>query len=116
VRLVEHLRRLGLDVVFDLNGHTKVLGIGTTNNQLDTDWIAVQGARIDLLAFRIAPVQILYKGYAGTSGASFIEYVPFALVPAASVVVFAERSSGFERCDCITAFRSASLHGAFAAG
>jgi protein O-GlcNAc transferase len=50
------LRELELDIAIDLNGHT-------------------QGARPGILAHRPAPVQVLYLGYPGTSGADFIDYV-----------------------------------------
>jgi len=47
---------LEIDVAIDLAGHT-------------------QGARPGILAHRPAPIQVLYLGYPGTSGAQFIDYV-----------------------------------------
>lgn len=44
----------GLDIAIDLNGHTS-------------------GARTSLFAAKIAPIQINYLGYAGTSGADFYD-------------------------------------------
>jgi protein O-GlcNAc transferase len=45
-----------LDIAIDLNGHTS-------------------GARIALFSLRLAPIQINYLGYAGTSGATFFDYL-----------------------------------------
>ena len=47
---------LGIDIVIDLNGHTK-------------------GARTTALAYRPAPVQVQYLGFPGTMGADFIDYI-----------------------------------------
>jgi protein O-GlcNAc transferase len=47
---------LEADIAVDLNGHT-------------------QGARPGILAHRPAPIQALYLGYPGTTGADFIDYV-----------------------------------------
>jgi protein O-GlcNAc transferase len=45
-----------VDIAVDLNGHT-------------------EGSRPGILAYRPAPVQATYVGYAGTTGADFIDYV-----------------------------------------
>lgn len=45
-----------LDIAIDLNGHTS-------------------GARTALFSRRIAPIQVNYLGYAGTSGADFFDYL-----------------------------------------
>jgi protein O-GlcNAc transferase len=45
-----------LDIAIDLNGHTA-------------------GARTALFSWRLAPIQINYLGYAGTSGATFFDYL-----------------------------------------
>lgn len=45
-----------LDIAIDLNGHTS-------------------GARTALFAHRLAPIQINYLGYAGTSGANYFDYL-----------------------------------------
>jgi len=50
------IRELEVDVLVDLNGHTQ-------NDNLET------------LSHRPAPVQALWLGYAGTSGAPFVDYV-----------------------------------------
>jgi predicted O-linked N-acetylglucosamine transferase (SPINDLY family) len=46
----------GVDILLDLNGHTR-------------------GSRMEILALRPAPIQVLYLGYPGTSGAPFIDYL-----------------------------------------
>jgi predicted O-linked N-acetylglucosamine transferase (SPINDLY family) len=50
------LHDLEIDIAIDLNGHT-------------------QGARPGILAHRPAPIQVLYLGYPGTTGADFIDYL-----------------------------------------
>jgi protein O-GlcNAc transferase len=50
------LAKSNTDIAIDLNGHT-------------------QGARLGILAFRPAPVQVSYLGFPGTAGASFIDYL-----------------------------------------
>jgi predicted O-linked N-acetylglucosamine transferase (SPINDLY family) len=45
-----------IDILIDLNGHTGA-------------------ARLEILAFKPAPLQALWLGYPGTSGADFIDYV-----------------------------------------
>ena len=45
-----------IDIAIDLNGHTA-------------------GARLSLFARRIAPIQVGFLGYAGTSGADFFDYL-----------------------------------------
>jgi len=45
-----------LDIAIDLNGHTS-------------------GARTSLFSHRLAPMQVNYLGYAGTSGATFFDYL-----------------------------------------
>jgi len=64
------LHDLGVDIAVDLNGHT-------------------QGARPGILAHRPAPVQVLYLGYPGTTGADFIDYV----LGDPTVLPFAEQGS-----------------------
>jgi protein O-GlcNAc transferase len=50
------LDNLETDIAVDLNGHTR-------------------GARPGILAHRPAPIQVLYLGYPGTTGADFIDYI-----------------------------------------
>jgi predicted O-linked N-acetylglucosamine transferase (SPINDLY family) len=50
------LREREIDVAVDLKGHTT-------------------GARLGILAYRPAPVQVTYLGFPGTTGAPFIDYV-----------------------------------------
>jgi len=52
-----------LDIAIDLNGHTT-------------------GARTGIFARKVSPVQVSYLGYAGTSGASFYDYLIADLVVA----------------------------------
>lgn len=51
---IDLIRRQELDIAVDLNGHTS-------------------GARTILFAKKIAPIQVNYLGYAGTSGAAFYD-------------------------------------------
>jgi predicted O-linked N-acetylglucosamine transferase (SPINDLY family) len=55
-RLVEQLRQRDIDVAIDLAGFTA-------------------GARPVLFASRIAPVQVSYLGFAGSTGASYMDYM-----------------------------------------
>lgn len=50
------IKEEGIDILIDLNGHTK-------------------NARPVIFAYRPAPVQILYLGFPGTSGSGFMDYV-----------------------------------------
>jgi protein O-GlcNAc transferase len=54
--MVERVRADGIDVLFDLTGHTGQ-------------------ARPDLFAARPTPIQVSYLGYAGTLGASYYDFV-----------------------------------------
>jgi protein O-GlcNAc transferase len=54
--VAELLSRMQVDIAVDLGGHT-------------------QDARLGILAYRPAPVQATWLGYAGTTGAPFIDYV-----------------------------------------
>jgi predicted O-linked N-acetylglucosamine transferase (SPINDLY family) len=68
------IRRLGIDILVDLGGHTR-------------------GSRPGIAALRPAPVQVSYFGYPGTTGAAFLDYVlvdRFA-VPPAQQAFFSER-------------------------
>lgn len=46
----------GIDILINLNGYTK-------------------GARTEIFALRPAPIQVMWLGYPGTSGASFMDYI-----------------------------------------
>jgi protein O-GlcNAc transferase len=68
------LRELKVDIAIDLMGHTR-------------------DARMGILAERAAPIQVGYLGYAGTSGADYIDYVigdPVVL-PLAHAPFYSER-------------------------
>jgi len=54
--IAQLIHRLGIDIAVTLNGHTL-------------------GTRPGILAYRPAPVQVTYLGYAGTVGADFIDYI-----------------------------------------
>jgi protein O-GlcNAc transferase len=78
---VERIRNDGIDMLFDLSGHTA-------------------GARPDLFAARPAPIQISYLGYAGTLGASYYDYVISDIVatPASEQAHFTEKLVLLEGC------------------
>jgi predicted O-linked N-acetylglucosamine transferase (SPINDLY family) len=63
-----------IDILIDLNGHT-------------------DGARFGILARRPAPVQAGWLGYAGTSGADFLDYViaDAHVIPQGSEAAFSEK-------------------------
>jgi protein O-GlcNAc transferase len=54
--IAELIQRLGIDIAVSLNGHTL-------------------GTRPGILAYRPAPIQVTYLGYAGTVGSDFIDYI-----------------------------------------
>lgn len=54
--VVDLAHELGLDIAVDLKGYT-------------------QNSRMQLFAHRLAPIQIAFLGYPGTSGADFIDYI-----------------------------------------
>jgi len=68
------IRDDGIDILIDLKGHT-------------------QGHRLDVLAYRPAPVQATFLGYPGTLGAGFIDYViaDRTVLPPASASSFVEQ-------------------------
>ena len=55
-QIVARVRNMNLDIAIDLNGHTK-------------------GSKLDLFAHRVAPVQVNYLGYPGTTGAPYMDYI-----------------------------------------
>lgn len=54
--IVARVRALDLDVAIDLDGHTR-------------------GARLEMFAHRISPLQLSFLGFPGTSGAAFFDYL-----------------------------------------
>ena len=68
------LAKINTDIAIDLNGHT-------------------QGARLGILAFRPAPVQVSYLGFPGTTGARFVDYLiaDRVVVPAEQQCFFSEK-------------------------
>ncbi len=71
---VERVRAYGIDIAVDLNGFT-------------------EGGRPALFAARLAPVQASYLGYAGTTGAAWIDYLIAdpVLVPEAQTAFYSEK-------------------------
>ena len=54
--IAEQARKDGIDIAIDLMGHT-------------------ENARLDIFAYRAAPIQIHYLGFPGTTGAPFMDYL-----------------------------------------
>ena len=72
VAIAQMIRDLDVDVLIDLNGHT-------------------EGDHFDVLARRPAPVQATWLGYAGSSGAPFVDYCIADAVVAPDASVFSEK-------------------------
>ncbi len=68
------LREREIDIAVDLTGHTR-------------------GGRLGILAFRPAPVQVNYLGFAGTSGAGYVDYLigDSVAIPSSQERFFSER-------------------------
>ena len=79
--VAERIAADGIDVLVDMGGHT-------------------QGARLDILAYRPAPVQGHFLGYAGTTGAPFVDFfvADDITVPAGAEGAFSERVLRMARC------------------
>lgn len=77
--VAELVRQLEVDVLVDLNGHT-------------------QGDNFDVLAHRPAPVQTTWLGYAGTTGAPFIDYLIADRVVAPNPEAFSEKLAYLPNC------------------
>ena len=75
----ELIRKLEVDLLIDLNGHT-------------------QGDNFDILAHRPAPVQATWLGYAGTTGAPFIDYLIADRVVAPNPQAFSEKLAYLPDC------------------
>ena len=72
--IVELLRSLPIDIAVDLAGHTR-------------------GGRPNVLARRVAPIQVSYLGLPATTGAPFIDYIVAdrVLIPLESRALYSER-------------------------
>jgi predicted O-linked N-acetylglucosamine transferase (SPINDLY family) len=79
--MAERIRDDGIDVLFDLSGHTG-------------------HARPDLFAAKAAPVQVGYLGYPGTFGASYFDFIigDDYVTPASAQSDFAERICSVGAC------------------
>jgi predicted O-linked N-acetylglucosamine transferase (SPINDLY family) len=80
-RAIERLRALDLDIAVDLNGYTA-------------------GGRPALLAARVAPVQVAYLGYAGSSGSPRTDYLiaDAIVIPAAEERWYCEAVARLPHC------------------
>ncbi len=77
--VARQLRQMEVDVLVDLNGHTR-------------------GDNFDILSHRPAPVQATWLGYAGTTAASFIDYVIADAVVAPDAAAFSEKIVNLPVC------------------
>lgn len=77
--VAELVRQLEVDVLVDLNGHT-------------------QGDNFDILSHRPAPVQATWLGYAGTTGAPFIDHLIADSVVAPDAAAFSEKLALLPNC------------------
>lgn len=85
-----HMQDLEIDIAIDLMGHT-------------------QDARLDIFAYRPAPIQVNFVGYAGTSGAPYIDYIianRFA-IPEGNDAHYSERVIRLPECFPVTYSTSA---------
>ena len=77
--VAQMVRDLEVDILVDLNGHT-------------------QGDNFDILAHRPAPVQATWLGYAGTTGAPFIDHLIADRVVAPNPQAFSEKLAYLPNC------------------
>jgi len=77
--VAEQLRALEVDVLVDLNGHTR-------------------GDNFDVLSNRPAPIQASWLGYAGTTAAPFIDYLIVDRVIAPDAAAFSETLACLPNC------------------
>jgi predicted O-linked N-acetylglucosamine transferase (SPINDLY family) len=80
-RVAERVRADGIDILIDLKGHTR-------------------DSRMDLMAYRPAPVQATYLGYPATTGARFIDYFigDRVTAPLAHAAHFTEHIAQLDGC------------------
>jgi protein O-GlcNAc transferase len=81
LKIATRLRELEIDIAVDLTGHTR-------------------DGRLGVFAFRPAPLQINYLGFAGTSGADFVDYIigDRVTIPAGEEHLFSERVIRLPHC------------------
>jgi predicted O-linked N-acetylglucosamine transferase (SPINDLY family) len=77
--IAELIRGLEIDLLVDLNGHT-------------------QGDNFETMSHRPAPVQATWLGYAGTTGAPFIDYLIADRIVAPNSRAFSEKLSYMPNC------------------
>jgi predicted O-linked N-acetylglucosamine transferase (SPINDLY family) len=77
--VAEQLRALEVDVLMDLNGHTR-------------------GDNFDVLSHRPAPVQVSWLGYAGTTAAPFVDYLIADRIIAPQAEAFSEKLAYLPNC------------------
>lgn len=74
IEVAKLARSIGVDIAVDLSGYTH-------NN------------RLKIFSYRVAPIQVSYLGYAGTSGEKFIDYLiaDRTVIPPESMKYFSEK-------------------------
>jgi len=77
--IAQQLRALEVDVLVDLNGHTR-------------------GDHFDVLSHKPAPAQASWLGYAGTTAAPFIDYIIADRIVAPDPQAFSERLAYLSNC------------------
>ncbi len=79
--VAKRMREDGIDILIDLKGHTR-------------------DSRVDLMAYRPAPMQATYLGYPATTGASFIDYFigDRVTTPLAHAAHFTEHIAQLDGC------------------
>lgn len=79
--IVAKVRALGLDIAIDLNGHTK-------------------GGNTHIFANRVAPIQVNYLGYPGTSGAPYFDYILAdpTTIPPGQAAYYSEKIAHLAHC------------------
>ncbi len=79
--IAQTIRSHGIDILVDLKGHT-------------------EGARLDILNYRAAPLQVHYLGYPGTLGADVIDYmiVDDIVAPPEEQKYYSEKLVHLPRC------------------